>query len=86
MVLFRITENEPSKMHNVRPYVYSRPWNSIVYKYLGITIHKNGSFKPTVDDLSYNAIKAIYAMNRTLDVSFSSIKTAINQPYPTIWM
>ena len=24
MVLFR-TENEPSKMHNVRPYVYSRP-------------------------------------------------------------
>ena len=25
MVLFRITENEPSKMHNVRPYVYSRP-------------------------------------------------------------
>ena len=27
MVLFRITENEPSKMHNVRPYVYSRPWS-----------------------------------------------------------
>ena len=26
MVLFRITENELSKMHNVRPYVYSRPW------------------------------------------------------------
>ena len=26
MVLFRITENEPSKMNNVRPYVYSRPW------------------------------------------------------------
>ena len=25
MVLFRITENEPSKMHNARPYVYSRP-------------------------------------------------------------
>ena len=25
MVLFRITENEPSKMHNVRPYVYSSP-------------------------------------------------------------
>ena len=22
----RITESEPSKMHNVRPYVYSRPW------------------------------------------------------------
>ena len=22
--LFRITENEPSNMHNVRPYVYSR--------------------------------------------------------------
>ena len=21
-----ITESEPSKMHNVRPYVYSRPW------------------------------------------------------------
>ena len=31
MVLFRITENEPSKMHNVRPYVYSRPWTSMVY-------------------------------------------------------
>ena len=28
MVLFRITENEPSKMH-VRPYVYSRPWYTI---------------------------------------------------------
>ena len=27
MVLFRITESEPSKMHNVRPYVYSRPWS-----------------------------------------------------------
>ena len=26
MVLLHITENEPSKMHNVRPYVYSRPW------------------------------------------------------------
>ena len=25
MVLFRITENKPSKMHNVRSYVYSRP-------------------------------------------------------------
>ena len=24
MVLFRITENEPSKMHNARPYFYSR--------------------------------------------------------------
>ena len=30
MVLFRITENEPSKMRNVRPYVYSRPWLSIM--------------------------------------------------------
>ena len=30
MVLFRITENEPSKMHNVRPYVYSRPWLHIL--------------------------------------------------------
>ena len=29
MVLFRITENEPSKMHNVRPYVYSRPWSTV---------------------------------------------------------
>ena len=31
MVLFRITENEPSKMHNVRPYVYSRPWMYTFY-------------------------------------------------------
>ena len=30
MVLVRITENEPSKMHNVRPYVYSRPWPHLV--------------------------------------------------------
>ena len=30
MVLFRITENEPSKMHNVKPYVYSRPWPEIL--------------------------------------------------------
>ena len=29
MVLFRRTENEPSKMHNVRPYVYSRPWHTV---------------------------------------------------------
>ena len=29
MVLFRITENEPSKMHNVRPYVCSRPWYTL---------------------------------------------------------
>ena len=29
MVLFRITENEPSKMHNVRPYVYSRPCSNL---------------------------------------------------------
>ena len=33
MVLFRITENEPSKMHDVRPYVYSRPWYHIVSLY-----------------------------------------------------
>ena len=26
LYLFRITENEPYKMHNLRPYVYSRPW------------------------------------------------------------
>ena len=31
MVLFRITENEPSKMHNMRPYVYSRPWVAVSY-------------------------------------------------------
>ena len=31
MVLFRITENEPSKMHNVRLYVYSRPWFDMNY-------------------------------------------------------
>ena len=30
MVLFRITENEPSKMHNVRPYVYSKPWVQVM--------------------------------------------------------
>ena len=32
MVLFRITENEPSKMH-VRPYVYSRPWLELFTKH-----------------------------------------------------
>ena len=31
MGLFRITENKPSKMHNVRPYVYSRPCVSICF-------------------------------------------------------
>ena len=31
MVLFRITETQPSKMHNVRPYVYSRPWSESTY-------------------------------------------------------
>ena len=30
MVLFRTSENEPSKMHNVRPYVYSMPWHNTV--------------------------------------------------------
>ena len=41
MVLFRITENEPSKMHNVRPYVYSRPWwdLKIVLKGCYILLH-----------------------------------------------
>ena len=35
MVLFRITENEPSKMHNVRQYVYSRPWLLVVLQFIG---------------------------------------------------
>ena len=34
MVLFRITENEPSKMHNVRPYVYSRPCRELLFSLL----------------------------------------------------
>ena len=34
--------------------------NSTTYKYLGITIHKNGSFKPTLDDLACRANKAIF--------------------------
>ena len=48
MVLFRITENEPSKMHNVRPYVYSRPWlehcvkiDSVQRNGLYLTPHKS---------------------------------------------
>ena len=36
MVLFRITEKEPSKMHNVRPYVYSRPWGNLQKTWKGI--------------------------------------------------
>ena len=32
MVLFHITENEPSKMHNVRPYVYSSPCRGVSRK------------------------------------------------------
>ena len=38
MVLFRITENEPSKMHNVRPYVYSRPCTHL-YTFIHIYTH-----------------------------------------------
>ena len=38
MVLFRITENEPSKMHNVRPYVYSRPWFTVLSTNLPYTL------------------------------------------------
>ena len=30
----RITESEPSKMHNVRPYVYSRPCVLFAYSLL----------------------------------------------------
>ena len=51
--------------------------NSITYKYLGITIHKNGSFKPTLDDLSCKATKAINAMNCKLNIKFLPIKTAL---------
>ena len=51
--------------------------NSITYKYLGITIHKNGSFKPTLDDLSSKATKAIYVMNCKLNIKFLPIKTAL---------
>ena len=62
--------------------------NSITYKYLGITIHKNGSFKPTLDDLSCKATKAIYAMNCKLPTNKNSIKTfyLLNQPHLTLWV
>ena len=43
----------------------------------GITIHKNGSFKPTLDDLRCKAIKAIYAINRKLNLNCLPIKSAI---------
>ena len=55
--------------------------NNISYKYLGITIHKNGSFNPTVDDLSCKATKAIYAMNRKLNINFLPTKTALKTFY-----
>ena len=42
MVLFRITENETSKMHNVRPYVYSRPWVKLLFYTKDIRIHQLG--------------------------------------------
>ena len=51
--------------------------NNISYKYLGITIHKNGSFKPTFGDLSCKATKAIYAMNRKLNINLLPAKTAL---------
>ena len=43
MVLFRITENEPSKMHNVRPYVYSRPCLNVdsIKRTIGLSIEKS---------------------------------------------
>ena len=64
MVLFRITENEPSKMHNVRPYVYSRPWAEINQSYmLGFPpyrVHTNvdGTFDTPIR--YYDQIKSIY--------------------------
>ena len=51
--------------------------NSNTYKYLGITIHKNGSFKPHLDDLACRANKAIFLMNRKLNIKFIPKKLAI---------
>ena len=51
--------------------------NSNTYKYLGITFHKNGSFKPHLDDLACWANKAIFLMNCKLNIKFIPKRLAI---------
>lgn len=51
--------------------------NTIKYKYLGITIHKNGSFNPTRDDLANRGTRAIFALNKELNLKFIPIRTAL---------
>ena len=50
MVLFRITENEPSKMH-VRPYVSCRPWSSIS-KHSDLLMTVNTLYDKTISTVS----------------------------------
>ena len=51
--------------------------NSTTYKYLGITIHKNGSFKAHLSELACKANKAIFLMNRKLNIKFIPKKLSL---------
>ena len=63
MVLFRISENEPSKMHNVRPYVYSRPCLILDSK---LTFAKHTSQKISIAHKGIGIIKYM-SSTKTLD-------------------
>ena len=67
MVLFRITENEPSKMHNVRPYVYSRPWLPLVSKIFEKFNHLQ----------TQNFLDVGFRQNHSTDTSFSYLNDKI---------
>ena len=69
MVLFRITENEPSKMHNVRPYVYSRPWLAL---------------KKTANNEVYEHIKTVFDKLRSTTEFKSLNEKNRNQTYVII--
>ena len=51
--------------------------NSTTYKYLGITIHKNGSFKSHISELACKANKEIFLMNRKLNIKFIPKKLSL---------
>ena len=66
--------------------------NSTTYKYLGITIHKNGSFKAHLSELAGKTNKAIFLMNRKLNIKFipkkiiSSAFRHVNMSNLTLWV
>ena len=51
--------------------------NSTTHKYLVITIHKNSSFKAHLSELACKANKAIFLMNRKLNIKFISNKLSL---------